>query len=85
MDSGKPLLKVYADFEATRKGLNNMKVGAKALSFVSALLVAFIIYLFVYEIRSYRIPTGLACLVTIFFAWASHHSIPRPNDYTISA
>ena len=76
MGSGKPLLKVYADFEATRKDLNNMKVGAKALSFVSALLVAIIIYLFVNEIKSYRITVGLACLVTIFFGWAVHHSIP---------
>jgi len=76
MNNQKPLLKVYADANATRRMIRGIKQRAKITGFFSAVFAVTLFYLIYNQIDNSRILSGYLFLLLAFLSWASFKSIP---------
>ena len=73
----KPLLKIYADAEATRCYLVDMKRRAIIYGCLSLFIGVVFLYLMINQIEGYRTLTGIGFLLFTLFAWSY---LPNKNE-----
>ena len=76
MKTDRPLLKIYADEQASHRALIGMERTAKISSFIALVLAVTLLYLIVNEIEDFRFLTVLFCLLSAGTSWLFYKSIP---------
>lgn len=82
MTKDRPLLKIHADEQASRRALIRVERDVKIFGFMAFILAVTLVYLTANEIDSRFLPvwlrvfTVLYCLLCTFASWRSYKSIP---------
>lgn len=76
VNNQKPLLKIYADADATGRMLQTIERMANLTGFAFICSVATLVYQIFNQISDYIMLTGFACLFFGFIAWITRATVP---------
>jgi len=76
----KPLLKIYADQNASHRSLIGMKRSARIHAFVAFGFGIALVYLIGNEIEGFTVLFSFLCLLSAGMSWLSYHSTPSYQE-----
>lgn len=76
MTTHKPLLKIYADKQASHLALKNIERSAKFGRFITLLFAIATLYLLLNDVEDIWVMTLILCVISAGMSWMSYKTIP---------